>query len=94
MKTIEVLQPEAVINIVIGGEFYRRLQNLSTYLSGSVNPDILVQELTKMTEHLPLSEFGTHFETMLILIKEIETKARAQGLITTAEIPDTEEQIS
>ena len=91
MKTIEILKADSVVNIAIGSEFYRRLQNLSTFLSSSVTSEQLVQEITKMTENLPLTEFGTHFETLLILINEIETKAREQNLIEKVDVPEQQD---
>lgn len=81
MEKIEVIKPGSVIDIQIGTPYYQRLQDLATYFTHTVAPEELAAQIKSIKNDVKLSEFGVHLETILILLNEIERKAKEQGLV-------------
>ena len=84
---------DALIDIKVSGQFHRRLITLITLLGETVSLDEFKAVLESIKENKPsdkLFEFNVH--TILMLIYEIETEAKKQNKLTTAEIEVPEEE--
>lgn len=89
MATVSVINPESIIQLEVSGYYYSRVQAMITWYTQQVSVEELNTQIKNMADKQPLSEFGTHLETMLMLVKEIEEKATKQNLVVTQELPDT-----
>ena len=88
MAKVEIIKPDSLINIQISGYFYSRIQALATYLNKIISQEELTIQINNIKEDKELSEFGSSYETVLILIKELESKAREQKVIESIDLED------
>lgn len=86
MEKIEIIKPGSIIDIQIGTPYYQRLQDLATYFTHTVAPEELAAQIKNIKNDIKLSEFGVHLETILILLNEIEIRAKEQDLVEEAVI--------
>lgn len=84
---IDVIKSGSIIDIQVSESFYKRIQALAIYLSNVVDPKELATQIDLMKQDGKLSEFGFSFETIIILLQEIEDKAKAQDLLQSEELP-------
>lgn len=91
MNSVEMLKENAVVDIQIGTQYYKRLQELMTYYNQLVPVSEIIEQTNCIMEDRPLSEWGTHMQTLLILINEIEQKARTQGHVELVDFKTTED---
>lgn len=87
---LEIIKPGAVININLDEPFIKRLQDLTVYFSQSVAPEIMHEQIKMIETNIPLSEWGKHFETLLILLAEVERVAKEQQVTTFIPLPQEE----
>ncbi|HEY4062286.1 MAG TPA: hypothetical protein VGM30_10320 [Puia sp.] len=80
MEQVEIIKPGAVVNIAIGDSYYGNLQELTVFYSKMVSPEELALQVNNIKENKPLSEWGHNFKTLLTLINEVESQAKAQNL--------------
>lgn len=87
MEKIQIIKPGSNINLNIGDAFYKRLQELATYFSQTVAPEELALQIQHIKDNSEkLSEYGNHFETIIVLLNEIEQKAIEQNLVEEVEV--------
>lgn len=86
MATVQFLPNEAIVTIQLNGAYYADIQALLIYLSESVSKEELAKQIGAMQNKTPLSEFGKHLETLLILANEVESQAKIQNLIQEKEV--------
>lgn len=88
MTTVKVIKPESIVKIEVNGNYFARVQALTTWLTQQVSPEELAQQTKAIANNEPLSEIGEHFLTVLLMIQEIESKAIEQNLVVDEEIPE------
>lgn len=87
---IEVYDDEKIFNISLSGSFAKRLTALGAWMTERKKPE----EILKIYEKLAsdgddkYDHFTFHFETMLILLRELETQAKANGATKIIKIKD------
>ncbi len=88
---VELIVPEAVVNIQMSTGYYHKIQHmLSFLLEGKTT-----EELTKAHEQISSQEITepwvTQYETLLILCREFEQKAKDQGFTKMVSIEEARE---
>lgn len=84
---VETIPFEAVVKMDIPGSFYARLQQLTIHYSQSRPHDELLKAMQKLKgKDQAETEFEYHIQTLTILMFEIETAAKNQGLLKMEEI--------
>lgn len=89
MDQIEVMKQEGIINLPVSTEFYKRIHDLLTYFSMLVPEEELAAQIEKIKNSEELTEFGAHFETLLILGHSLELRAKEQDLTEMMDVPPT-----
>lgn len=88
MKKVEMVKPEAIIDVKIGSQFLQDLQAVLLYLT-SLQPVNKLQDLiTKVNNNEELDPWESSAYTMLVLITTAEENARTSNLTTIEEIPE------
>ncbi len=85
--TVKILKQNSLVPIQISTDFYARLKQVAYYITNSVSEEELSQQIEKIQTDTELSEFGFSYETILILIKEIEKQAELNNLLEDIELP-------
>lgn len=86
MTKVQTIKPDAIITIEVNGNFYARVQALTNKFMSSSTKEELTEQITKIKKDESLSEFGENLQTLLVLIQEIELKAKEQDKITEIEV--------
>jgi hypothetical protein len=85
------IPPDALIDIKVSGSFYRKLLGLSIMLAESKPLEEYKAVLEKIKRNDPeTSVYEVNVHTILTIINEVETAARAQNKIKMVEM-DVEE---
>ena len=90
-QELEVFDDEKVFNVPMSGAFAKRLQALSVWMTDKKNPEEIIkvyETIASEDENLKYDQFTLHLETMLILLKEMETQARSANCIKKVKVKD------
>jgi hypothetical protein len=90
MKKVEMVKPEAIIDVKIGSQFLQDLQAVVLYLSSLEPADKIQQVVTKANNNQEMNDWEKSMYTMLVLITTAEENARTAGFTTIEEIPEEE----
>lgn len=84
MSTIKVegIRLDTIIDIQVSGGFYSRLHQLLQSMAATVSPEEFQKMLLRITEGKAESALEYHIETLIVLIHEIEERAREQNKIS------------
>lgn len=85
---VEQIKSNSTINLGFSTTFYQRLQLIATHFVEPLDKELLIESYRKMRENVELTEQETDLETILILIRSLETAAREQGFVETVTVPD------
>ncbi len=88
MGKVEIVKPEAIIDVKIGSAFLKELQTVTVYLSSLKSTDDLKKIVDKVNNKEELNEWEQVMYTMLVLVTTIEENARKEGLTTIEEVPE------
>ncbi len=87
--TYTTIADDALIDIKVSGTFYKRLVSLIAGLGETVPIEDFKKVLESIKKEEPTKNlFEMNVHTILMLIYEVETEAKKQGKITTAEIDE------
>lgn len=87
---IEVIRPDALIDIQVSAYFLSRLQELLTWMITNEDTDTVKKANENISQNKELNEWEEHYSTLLSLIADLEEAARIQNKITTIDINDSE----
>lgn len=90
MKKVEMVKPEAIIDVKIGSQFLQDLQAVVLYLTSLEPAEKLQQVVNKANNNEEMDAWEKSMYTMLVLITTAEENARAAGFTTIEEIPEEE----
>lgn len=90
MKKVEMVKPEAVIDVKIGSQFLQDLQAVVLYLTSLEPVDKLQQVINKANNEQDMDGWEKSIYTMLVLVTTAEENARTAGFTTIEEIPEEE----
>ncbi len=93
MGKIEIVKPDAVIDVKIGTAFLKELQTVTVYLSSLKSTEELKEIVNKVNNKQELSEWEQVMYTMLVLVTTIEENARKEGLTTVEEVQEGQQPL-
>jgi hypothetical protein len=88
MPKVEIIKPEAIVDLQIGSQFLKDLQSVILYLSTFESTDRIKDVVAKANAEQPLDEWEQSLYTMLVLVTTIEENARKAGLTSIEDIPE------
>jgi hypothetical protein len=91
MSKVEIVSPDAIIDLKVGSKFLQDLQAVLLYLSSlqSVNKLQDILEKVKVNGETSLDDWEKSMYTMLVLISSLEENARAAGFTSIEDIPES-----
>lgn len=78
-REIEAILPDAMVKVTIGTGYYRRLQDVVTFVIEGKTPEELKAAHEQIKTDTVTEDWVKHYETLIILCKEFEIMAKAQG---------------
>lgn len=90
MGKVEMVKPEAIIDVKIGSQFLKDLQATLIFLTTLESAEKLQEAVNKGNAQQTLSDWENAVYTMLVLVTTAEENARKEGLTTVEEIPETD----
>lgn len=90
MSKVEMVKPEAIIDVKIGSQFLKDLQATLIFLTTLESAEKLQEAVNKGNAQQTLSDWENAVYTMLVLVTTAEENARKEGLTTIEEIPETD----
>ena len=84
---MDTIKGDAIINIDISGDFYKRIRTLFDNYSKTQSPDVFKKALDSIKNNKVSDKFTTDLETLLVLIAQIEKNGEAQDKITRIPFP-------
>jgi hypothetical protein len=90
-QELEVYDDDKVFSVPMSGAFAKRLQALTVWMTDKKNPEEILkvyETIASEDENLKYDQFTLHLETMLILLKEMETQARSANCIKKVKAKD------
>lgn len=88
VQKIEVMPNDKIVSIKVSGAFLTRIQSVLVYLLSNYETERIKEaaERIQKQEHTEPWEF--HYETLAVLINDIERTARAEGLTELTDISE------
>jgi len=90
MKKIELIKPDAIIDVKIGSQFLKDLQAVLLYLTSLEPVAKLQQVMNKVNNEAEMDDWEKSIYTILVLVSTAEENARTAGFTTIEEIPEDE----
>jgi hypothetical protein len=89
-QEIEVYDDEKIFNIALSGAFAKRLNAVGAWMTERKDPTEILKIYEKLASDSDdkYDHFTFHFETMLILLREVEQQARNNGAIKKVKVKD------
>lgn len=83
---IKVIEPTAVVDISIGTEYYKRIQDLVMFLLKDVSDEDLKDALQQINNSNITTEWVKHYETLLIFASSYENKILDAGFFKEVDL--------
>jgi len=95
-REIETIPYESIVDFKVSGAFYSRLQDLFFNLASQKSKEEYLTCIKNISAKNVSTNYEYDVQTLLILISEIESKAKEQGkmLMQEIEIPDENTDVS
>lgn len=87
-REIEAIKPDAVVNIPMGTGYYKRVQQLLTYVIAGKTPEQIKEAHDQIKADDIKEDWIKHYETIVILCKEFESLAKANKFTEKMTIED------
>lgn len=92
-QTIEVIRKDAQIPVVIGTGFYARLREVLMFTLQNRTQEEILEANTQIETSSITQDWIRHYETMVVLCKEIERQATQNGMTYTSDLSSEVEQL-
>jgi len=76
---VEMIRPDALIDLQVSATYLTRLHELLTWLITSQDAEVVKQANERISKNEELEEWDEHYATLLSLVSSIEEAAREQG---------------
>lgn len=80
-STVEVIMPSAIVEIKMSTGYYQKIQAIVGFFVKGKSAEEMQDAHTQIKEQTITEEWVGHYETILILCREFESKAQEQGFI-------------
>lgn len=85
---VGILNQDALVDIQIGTNFYRRLQELLIWMISNQKPEVVKLANEKIKNDQELDQWDEQYLTMLMIINEIENAAQQQNKTSMVNVPE------
>lgn len=90
---VEVIMPSAIVEVKMSTGYYQRVQAIVAFLVKGKSQEELQSAHEQIKEQNITEDWVNHYETILILCREFETQAAAQGFIKQVSIEEAQKLI-
>ena len=80
-KNVEYIDPAALVDLTFSAGYYSRIVALTQFLIKNKSQEEIVKAYEQIRDNKYSDDWVLHYETMLVLCKEFETKAKEQNFV-------------
>lgn len=85
---VEMIKPTALVHVPMSSGFYKRIQDVLTFLISSKTTEELNNAHKQIQENTASEDWVMHYETLLILAKEFEHLAKENGFVEKVSVEE------
>lgn len=85
---VEIIKPSALVQVPMSSGFYKRIQDILTFLVSSKTAEELNSAHKQIQENTISEDWVSHYETLLILAKEFEHLAKENGFVEKVSVEE------
>lgn len=90
---VEIIMPSAIVEIKMSTGYYQKIQAIVGFLVIGKTNEQMQDAHTQIKEQAITEDWVNHYETILILCREFETKAKEQGFIQSVSLEEAKKLI-
>ncbi len=90
---VEVIMPSAIVDIKMSTGYYQKIQAVVGFLVQGKTNEEMQNAHSQIKEQNITEDWINHYETILILCREFETKASEQGFIQSVTLEEAKKLI-
>jgi hypothetical protein len=90
---VEVIMPSAIVDIKMSTGYYQKIQAIVGFLVKGKTNEEMQNAHTQIKEQNITEDWLSHYESILILCREFETKAGEQGFIQSVTLEEAKKLI-
>jgi hypothetical protein len=90
---VEVIMPSAIVDIKMSTGYYQKIQAIVGFLVKGKTNEEMQNAHTQIKEQNITEDWVSHYESILILCREFETKAGEQGFIQSVTLEEAKKLI-
>jgi len=95
VQKIEVMPNDKVVSIKVSGAFLSRVQSVLVYVLSNFETERIKEAAEKIQKQQHTEPWEFHYETLAVLINDIERTAREEGLTEVKDVSElTQEESS
>lgn len=90
---VEIIMPSAIVDIKMSTGYYQKIQAIVGFLVKGKTNEEMQDAHTQIKEQNVTADWINHYETILVLCKEFESKAKEQGFIQSVSLEEAKKLI-
>lgn len=90
---VEVIMPSAIVEVKMSTGYYQKIQSIVGFFVKGKTPEQMQDAHNQIKEQNITEEWVSHYETILILCREFETKAQEQGFVQKVTLEEAQKLI-
>ncbi len=90
-EQVELIVPEAVVDIPMSTGYYQKIQQLLTFLLEGKSTEEILKAHEQISAQNVTEPWVNHYETLLILCREFEQKAKDKGFTKMVTMTEAQE---
>jgi len=95
VQKIEVMPNDKIVSIKVSGAFLSRVQSVLVYLLSNFETERIKEAAERIQKQQHTEPWEFHYETLAVLINDIERTAREEGLTEVKDVSElTQEESS
>jgi hypothetical protein len=95
VQKIEVMPNDKIVSIKVSGAFLSRVQSVLVYVLSNFETERIKEAAEKIQKQQHTEPWEFHYETLAVLINDIERTAREEGLTEVKDVSElTQEESS
>lgn len=91
VDNVEIILPEAVVEIQMSTGYYKKIQQLLAFIVETRSPEDIKDAHDQISSQEIVHDWVHHYETLLILCREFEQKAKDQGFTKVVSLDEAAE---
>lgn len=90
---VEIIMPSAIVEIKMSTGYYQKIQAIVGFLVQGKTNEEMQNAHTQIKEQSITEDWINHYETILILCREFEMRAKEQGFIQSVSLDEAKKLI-